>query len=244
MRRALTQSVPRRGLSHIQGRTLRLTPPRGRRRGRGLCCTGALRAQGRGSFQRLCAGRRPQPINRPAVGRKGLPRLRRRRMKRPPWQAGRLTWGLVCMMCRMRQGLFCTAPAGAGLSRAQGRGSFQRLCAGRRPQPINRPAVGRKGLPRLRRRRMKRPPWQAGRLTWGLVCMMCRMRQGLFCTAPAGTGAFPRTGARPAPDAARPALLPARTQAAAPARAAARSCRRAPLSRSGSIRALRQGRRR
>ena len=170
MRRALTQSVPRRGLSHIQGRALRLTPPRGRRRGRGLCCTGALRAQGRGSFQRLCAGRRPQPINRPAVGRKGLPRLRRRKMKRPLWQAGRLTWGLVCMMCRMRQGLFCTAPA--------------------------------------------------------------------------GTGAFPRTGARPAPDAARPALLPARTQAAAPARAAARSCRRAPLSRSGSIRALRQGRRR
>ncbi|PWL87899.1 MAG: hypothetical protein DBY17_04990 [Oscillospiraceae bacterium] len=42
MRRALTQSVPRRGLSHIQGRALRLTPPRGRRRGRGLCCTGAL----------------------------------------------------------------------------------------------------------------------------------------------------------------------------------------------------------
>ena len=114
MRRALTQSVPRRGLSHIQGRALRLTPPRGRRRGRGLCCTGALRAQGRGSFQRLCAGRRPRPINRPAVGRKGLPRLRRRKMKRPLWQAGRLTWGLVCMMCRMRQGLFCTAPAGAG----------------------------------------------------------------------------------------------------------------------------------
>ena len=31
--------------------------------------------------------------------------------------------------------------------------------------------------------------------------MMCRMRQGLFCTAPAGAGAFPYTGARPAPDA-------------------------------------------
>ena len=83
---------------------------------RGLCAH-----RGAGSFRQLYAGRRPQPINRPAVGRKGLPRLRRRKMKRPPWQAGRLTWGLICMMCRMRQGLFAQPRLARGISRAQGR---------------------------------------------------------------------------------------------------------------------------
>ena len=87
-----------------------------------------------------------------------------------------------------------------GLCAHSGAGFFRRLHAGRRPQPINRPVVGRKGRATPQKAEDEKAP-MAGRAA-DMGAYLCDVPDGarLFCTAPAGVGAaFPRTGARPAP---------------------------------------------
>ena len=77
MRRALTQSVPRRGLSHIQGRALRLTPLAGGAgdgafAARGLCCTGPFPRTGARFLSAAVCGKKAAAHKPPGGGAEGV----------------------------------------------------------------------------------------------------------------------------------------------------------------------------
>ncbi len=107
-------------------------------------------------------------------------------MKRSSCQAGRLTWGLICMMCRMRQGLFCT-----GALRAQGRRFLSAAAYGKKAAAHKPPGGGAEGVATPQKAEDEKAPMAGRAADMGACLYDVPDEARAFLHSPGWRGGFP-----------------------------------------------------